>query len=201
MNAPKVEAPKEEIIEKPVSKPIETATILPKPAKKEPEEISLFDEPTNEIPEVKLSKDILVLKAAKTPEGFYINDDLMINIMVSSKKDIKNKFLDEWKKIKLLLAHPKLGKAAAMLLDSHTLVASQKVLIIESQLQSTVEKINQLDIQQDLQDVINSVFGVKCFIYAVSRNESVRLQKVYTDKFQVNALPKKETITLEFEGE
>ena len=55
--------------------------------------------------------------------------------------------------------------------------------------------------QEALQNVISNIFGVKCFVYAVSRNESVRLQKVYTDKFQVGALPKKDTVKLEFEGE
>ena len=42
---------------------------------------------------------------------------------------------------------------------------------------------------------------MKGFVYAVSRNESVRLQKVYTDKLQLGALPKKDSIALEFEGE
>lgn len=186
-------------------KPVKPASILPKPVKPEPkvepETVSLFDQPEEVPPTVKISKDILVLKDAKTPDGFNISDDLMIKIMVSSKKEIKNQYLENWKKIKSLLAHPELGKAAAMLLDSHTLVASQKVLIIESQLQSTVEKINAVDNQKGLQSVINTIFGVKSFVYAVSRNESVRLQKVYTDKLQVGSLPKKDTIVLEFEGE
>ena len=88
-----------------------------------------------------------------------------------------------------------------MLLDSHTLVASNKVLIVESQLQTLADKINSFENQKALQDVISTVFGVKCFVYAVSRNESVRLQKVYTDKLQVGTLPRKESIILEFEGE
>ena len=163
--------------------------------------VSLFDPIDEPQKEIVISKDTLILKEAKTSDGFFINDDLMIKIMVSSKKEYKNKFLEDWKKIKMLAAHPELGKAALLLLDSHTLVASNKILIIESQLQTTADKINKLEIQKALQDVINNVFKIKCFVYAVSRNESVRLQKVYTDKFQVGALPKKDTIVLELEGE
>ena len=206
INAPKISEPVEEKpviipakpvqkVENHVEKPVET---IQKP---EPETISLFDPIEEPKKEIVISKDILILKGTRNEENFYIDDNLMINIMVSSKKEIKNKYLEDWKKIKSLTTHPELGKAAMMLLDSHTLVAGNKVLIIESQLQNTADKINKVENQEALQNVIHNIFGVKCFIYAVSRNESVRLQKVYTDKFQVGALPKKNTIVLEFEGE
>lgn len=183
-------------VEKPVAPtPIVTST---QPVQ---ETMSLFDPIEEPKKEVILSKDTLVLKDAKSDEGFLISDDLMIKIMVTSKKDIKNKYLEDWKKIKTLAAHPQLGKAAMLLLDSHTLVASNKVLIIESQLQTTVDKINAIENQKALQDVISNIFGNKCFVYGVSRVESVRLQKVFTDKLQLGTLPKKDTITLEFEGE
>ena len=185
----------------PVITPAPAPVIPPKPVQ-EPDTVSLFDEPVEEPKkDIVLSKDVLVLKAAKSEDGFFIDDDLMIKIMVSSKKEIKNKFLDGWKQIKTLAAHPEIGKAAMLLLDSHTLVASNKVLIIESQLQTTVDKINDVENQKALQDVISNVFGIKCFVYGVSRKDSIRLQKVYTDKLQVGTLPKKDTIELEFEGE
>ena len=198
INAPKLTPPLEEI---PAKKEEKVEKIIIKPSEPKPEPMSLFDSFDEPKKDVVISKDVLVLKDAKTNDGFKINDDLMIKIMVSSKKEIKNKYLEGWKKIKSLATHPQLGPAALMLLDSHTLVASSKILIIESQLQSTAEKINRIDNQKALQNVISNIFGNKCFIYAVSRNESVRLQKVYTDKFQVGALPKKDTIELEFEGE
>ena len=125
----------------------------------------------------------------------------MINIMVTSKKEYKNKFLEDWKKIKMYTTHPQIGNAAMMLLDSHCLVASKRVLILETQLQNTAEKINNVENQKALQDVINNVFGHRCFVYCLSRQESVRLQKIYMDKKQVEKLPKPDTIELEFEGE
>ena len=188
-------------VEKPVVAPTPAPAPAPKPVQPEPETVSLFDPIEEPRKEIIISKDTLVLKAAKAEEGFFINDELMINIMVVSKKDIKNKYLEDWKKIKPLTAHPQLGKAAMLLLDSHCLVASKKVLILETQLQNTAEKINNVENQKALQDVINNVFGNRCFVYCLSRQESVRLQKIYMDKKQVEKLPKPETIELEFEGE
>ena len=193
---------------KPIEKPIEKVEIAAKPQQKEekpvisqPSTVSLFDTFEEPKKEVVISKDTLVLKDTKGEEGFFVSDELMINIMVTSKKDFKNKYLEDWKKIKMYTTHPQIGNAAMMLLDSHTLVASNKVLIVESQLQTLADKINRFENQKALQDVISTVFGIKPFIYAVSRNESVRLQKVYTDKLQLGTLPKKDSITLEFEGE
>ena len=193
---------------RPVEKPVEKAEIpaklqlkVEKPANKPQESVSLFDTFEEPKKEVVISKDTLILKDTKGEEGFTVSDELMIKIMVTSKKDYKNKFLEDWKKIKTYTTHPQIGNAAMMLLDSHTLVASNKVLIVEAQLQTLADKINRFENQKALQDVISTVFGLKTFVYAVSRNESVRLQKVYTDRLQLGILPKKDSITLEFEGE
>ena len=197
------ETPVVKKVERPVITPTPTPAPVPapKPVQPEPETVSLFDPIEEPKKEIILSKDTLVLKDAKSEEGFFINDDLMIDIMVVSKKDIKNKYLEDWKKIKSLAAHPQLGKAAMLLLDSHCLVASKKVLILETQLQNTADKINNAENQKALQDVINNIFGNRCFVYCLSRPESVRLQKIYMDKKQVEKLPKPDTIELEFEGE
>ena len=193
---------------RPVEKSVEKVEIAAKPQQKEEkpvikaqDSVSLFDTFEEPKKEVVISKDTLVLKGTKGEEGFFVPDDLMINIMVTSKKDFKNKYLEDWKKIKMYTTHPQIGNAAMMLLDSRTLVASSKVLIVEAQLQTLADKINRFENQKALQDVVSTVFGIKPFVYAVSRNESVRLQKVYTDKLQLGTLPKKDSITLEFEGE
>ena len=202
---PRQEPIKPKVTVKPVIEPRPAPTPTPAPTPKtvepEPETVSLFDPIEEPKKEIVLSKDTLVLKGTKGEEIFSIDDDLMIKIMVASKKDIKNKYLEDWKKIKSLAAHPQLGKAAMLLLDSHTLVASNKILIIESQLQSTVDKINNIENQKALQDVVQNIFGTKCFIYGVSRVESVRLQKIFMDKKQIGILPKPDSFTLEFEGE
>ena len=192
-------------VEKPIEpikreepKPVEE--VKPQPVVEEKEEVSLFDEPIPE-PTVTLSTDLVILKNTERDDDFFINDELMLNIMVTSKKDIKNNLLENWSQIKRFLGHPQLGDAATLLVDSHPLVASQKVLIVESQLPRNVEKINNKSNQLGLQSVVETMFGRKMFVYSVSRNDSVRLQKQYMDLLQINKLPKPQSVVLEFEGE
>lgn len=205
-----------EIIEKPVEvKPVENINVTPSekvaPAtinieespKKEAEQISIFTKPEVEdlIPKVILDKKLKLLPAGVDGENLKIDDKLMINIMVTSKKEIKKQFLDGWGNIQKYIANPDLGKYAAMLVDGHPLVVSNDILVIEFPLNKLVEKANTLSNQEGLQNVINNIFNKKMFIYAVNRGESVRLQKLYTDLLQVNKLPKAKDINLEFTEE
>lgn len=202
---PVVQQPAIQRVEKPVESKPEPVQVAVAPVEEvrqpiQEEQLDLFAEPEPAAPIV-LSDDVLVLKGSEGDTSFAIDDDLMLKVMVTGKKDIKNNLLDNWKEIKKMMAHPILGKAATLLIDGHPLVASQKVLVIEYQLNSVAEKINLKENQKDLQDVISNAFGKKMFIYGVSRNESIRLQKNYMDLFQVNKLPKAIDVTLEFTGE
>jgi DNA polymerase-3 subunit gamma/tau len=125
----------------------------------------------------------------------------MIDIMVVAKKDIKNRLLNSWTDLRKLNTHPTFGRPATMLSDSHPLVATDKVLIVETGLESISDKMNAIKFQNDLQTVIKTVFGTKMFIYTVSRVESVRLQQKYINLRQVSKLPKADSITLEFLGD
>ncbi len=150
---------------------------------------------------VVLNKDVLILKEAEKDDNFVISDELLVKIMVAAKKDIKNQMLDNWKKIKQLLTHPELGKAAAMLVDAHVLVASSKILILEHQSEKLVEDINTKANQHDIQNVITSAFGEKMFVYALSRNQSVASQQRYINLKQIGSLPKIDDINFEFIGD
>ena len=202
----KEEPVKPAVIEKPVIKPEPVITKpveqpIKKPVQQE-EIISLLDEPKEEKqPEVVLSKNVLFIKGTKRDESFFIDDDLMIDVMVTAKKEIKNNLIDSWSKIKRLIAHPTLGKAASLLADSRPLVASSKILVVEFQFSSSAERANLIENQENIQNVIQTTFGKKMFVYGVSRNDSVRWQQNYMNKYQLNKLPKADSINIEFEGE
>ena len=184
-----------------VSKPM--ATPIKKPVVQE-EMVSLLDQPVEEEvkqPEIVLSKDVLCIKGTKKGDSFAIDDDLMIDVMVISKKDIKNQLIDNWSTLKRLIAHPNLGKAATLLVDGRPLVASNKILVVEYQFPTTAERANLIENQEAIQNVIQSTFGRKMFVYGVSRNDSVRWQQSYMNKYQLNKLPKADSISIEFEGE
>lgn len=189
-------------LEKPVFKKPEPAPVK-KPVMQE-EMVSLLDQPEEKEEkqaEVVLSKDVLCIKGTKNGESFAIDDDLMIDVMVISKKDIKNNLIDNWSNLKRLIAHPTLGKAATLLVDGRPLVASTKVLVVEYQFPNTAERANLIENQEAIQNVIQSTFGRKMFVYGVSRNDSVRWQQSYMNKYQLNKLPKADSINIEFEGE
>ena len=197
------------VINKPLPKaePVQPKLAEPAPKKevKQEELISLLDQPKEpepvKQPDVVLSKDVLVLKDCRKEESFFISDDLMIDIIVTAKKEIKNNLLEHWSDLKRLIAHPKLGKAATLLVDGRPLVASNKVLVIEYQFPNTAERANLIENQEAIQNVIQSTFGRKMFVFGVSRNESVRCQQNFMNKRQLGTLPKIDTINIEFEGE
>ena len=193
---PKVE---EKVIQKPTPT-VETIVEKVEEIIPQEEQMSLFSEPEPAKP-IKLSDDVLVLNGSEQENNFKVSDDLMIEVMVSAKKEIKTSVMDNWKEIKKLMTHPTLGKAAGLLIDGHPLVASNKVLVVECQMKNTAQKINLKENQKDIQDVILNALGKKMFVYGVDRNESIRLQRYYMDLFQVGKLPKAKDIKLEFKGE
>ena len=192
--APKFEQPTkkiEPIIEK-----------LPEPEMpKQEEPVSLFDQPEEKEQPVALSEGVIAIKDAKKDDSFFINDDLMIDVMVISKKEIKNQLLENWPNLKKYIANPTLGKAASLLVDGRPLVASNKILVVEYQFPTTAERANLISNQQAIQDVVETVFGKKMFVYGVSRKESVRCQQNYMNKLQISKLPKADIVNIEFEGE
>ena len=175
-----------------------------KPQRVEPQKIqneqpSIFD--ASIVTEIVNDNNLVLPKKVEGDEFYKISSDFMIEIMVSAKKETKNMVLEKWPTLKKLVAHPTLGKAATLLIDSHPLVASSKILIIECPLPNIVNKVNDKAIQADLQSVTASVFGHKMFVYAVSRAESVDFQKKYMDLLSINKLPKPKDIVIEFIGE
>lgn len=150
---------------------------------------------------ITLSDDIVYINGTENDDCFAIDDKTMVDIMVISKKDIKNNMLENWKSLKKLMAHPKLGKAATMLVDGRPLVVSNKTLILEYQTNNIVEKMNMKSIQKDLQNVIYNTFGKKMFVYAVNRAESVRLQQKYMNLLQLGKLPKADTVNIDYIGD
>ena len=160
------------------------------------EEISLFEDES-----VASDDNVIYLNGSEVDDHYEIDEKTMINIMVTSKKDIKNSMLENWKNLKRLTAHPKLGRIASMLVDGHPLVVSNKVMILEYQSDNVVEKMNLISNQKDIQNVIRTVFNKKMFIYAVNRKGSVELQQKYMNLLQLGRLPKADSVVIEIVGD
>ena len=194
----KVEQPVNRVVEEPVKREEPKPAPAPAPAPKPEPKVEEMVMPTD----IKLNDSVIYLKEADIEGDYFsIDDEMMINVMVSSKKEIKNEVLDGWKNIKKFITNPLLGKAAGLLIDGHALVASNKIVVIEYQSEKIVEKINLKANQLELQSVLSHVFGRKMFVYGVSRKKSVDLQGTFINMSQLGQLPKAKDITLEFIGE
>ena len=210
MNVHRAEIQKEEPVKKEPPKKMEVPVYEPpkeevkkssEPPKQE-DLLSLLNQPEEEEPpEVVLSKDVLTIKDTRKDGSFFIDDKLMIDIMVISKKDIKRDLMTDWGKLKIMTTHPNLGKAANLLVDGKPFAASSKILIVEYQFPTMAEKVNLVENQENLQNVIQSVFKKKMFVYGISHNESINWYKAFVNKQGIGALPKEDTINIEFEGE
>ncbi len=160
------------------------------------ETVSLFDDDS-----VASDENIIYINGTEVDDHYEIDEKTMVDIMVISKKEIKNNLLENWKNLKRLTAHPKLGKIATMLVDGHPLVVSQKVMVLEYQSDNVVEKMNLIYNQKDIQNVIKTVFGKKMFAYAVNRKGSIDLQQKFMNLLQLSRLPKADTIQIDFIGD
>lgn len=164
------------------------------------EQISLFDEEMKEFTPV-ISNNIIYINNSRNEQSFILKDDQLVDIMVISKKEMKRDLLNKWGNLKKLSLHPLLGKTATLLYDGHPLVVSKSVLIMEYPTNSLAEKVNRIEMQNSLQDVVFNVFGRKMFVYALSRIDSIKFQELYMNLLQIGKLPKEANINIDIIGE
>ena len=206
----KVVKEEEKVEEKPIRTPVkeevpvkkeEPAPII-KPVIETPKVEEKVEEPEPLFESnIKITDKVIFLADAEKEDKFEIDDNLMVNIMAVSKKEIKAELLEGWKNIKKYSTNPLIGKTATLLIDGRPLVASNKIVILEYQLPKQVEKVNAKESQAEIQTVIEQVFNRKMFVYAVSRNKSIDLQSLYMNLLQIGRLPKPKDVSLEFIGE
>ena len=166
----------------------EVKKVTPPPASK-PVVKPVQEEVKPEIVKKEFSPLAMLYKSAVVGDHLEISNETLIKMMACSKKDLKNTFLDNWKKVKTLMSHPELGKAASILVDAYPLVVSKKFLIIVIQFPNMVNKANLLENQLMIQHAIEEIFDKRLFVYAVSRSDSVELQKKYMDLYAIGKIP------------
>lgn len=130
-----------------------------------------------------------------------LSGELLLDIIITATKDMKNKLLAKWDQLAMLGMHPTLGAKATLLNDAHLLVATKSIMLVEYDLDSMVKKVNLASVQGDLQKITQIAFGKKMFIYALNRLQSVELQQKFINLKQIGKLPKANTIEIKMIGE
>ena len=177
-------------VEETVQKPVKIEPVAPQPVK---EEIPPLQE------EIIPVETTVSLKGTLSEGSYKIDQDTIIKIIVTGKKEIKNNFLDRWSQLKRYATHPEYGKIATLLIDAHPLIVSNEVLLLEFPMTNLVEKANTASNQHMIQSLINHVFHKHLFVYSVSRKESVDYQRLFIDLKGVKRLPRPDEVNLEFE--
>ncbi|MFA5282991.1 MAG: DNA polymerase III subunit gamma/tau [Bacilli bacterium] len=126
-----------------------------------------------------------------------IDDDTMIKIMVLGKKESRQKMTDKWGDLESLIGHPKMGKFASILRDGHPFVVTDNIIILEYDFDRLVKKINDEKNGEDLKRLIETAFGTRMDLFAITRSDSIRLRKLFSNLSQISKLPKRETIKID----
>ncbi|MEY3431660.1 MAG: hypothetical protein RIS53_558 [Bacillota bacterium] len=129
---------------------------------------------------------------AETGEGLYIDDVNMIKVMVMGDKDARQDILQSWKQIDAMLYQPSFAAIAALLKDARPYVLSKHILAIEVDQANVALQLNLVANQPIIQNVIKTIAGFEGVVYAINRQEAVKLKKLFMDLAQLNKLPAKQ---------
>ncbi len=123
-------------------------------------------------------------------EKNYLDDETVIQIMVSGKKEEKLKLNTVWPNLSSLIFDPKIGKYASLLKDGQPYVLCKEILIIQYEYSSLADKVNIKANQEALRKIVSSLVGREVAVYALPRQETIRLYSRYQNLYQVGKLPK-----------
>ena len=140
----------------------------------------------------KATAPVTLAPIAETGEAIFIDDVNMIKIMVVGDKDAKHDVMEAWKNLEGFMFQPQFATLASLLKDARPYVLSKHLLALEVDQASVANKLNLVANQSSLQALIKAVSGYEGLVYALNRQETVKLKKLFMDLAQLNKLPSKQ---------
>lgn len=201
-----------------ISRP-QTAVSAPKPVVKEQESIqkeniveqekapvkeapqiqkeTFKQEPLPVVPEVafKISKSSLSLSPLKI-EGDSNKVELsrILELTIIANKAEKLSLIERWQQLNTLLDDSEQGPYASLLLESKPFILTQYNLVVLCDLKAPALKINIIENQENIVKLIKKLLGRKVSVYALNRDDSTQLMKMYRNLEELRQLPKKDAI-------
>ena len=166
----------------------------PKPTKIEPikEEIKedtppdwLFEDDSTEKKEVREEGEMVKL-----------DDETVIKLMVLGDKQERKTLMNRWNELDSYLYHPIFGDIIALIKDGKPYLVTKEAIILEYDLQKLANKLNVKENQKNASEVFSHMLNKDIFVYALSRNDSVRLYKSYINLKQISKLPRAKEINI-----
>ena len=94
-------------------------------------------------------------------------------------------------------ALPILGDIVALIRDGRPFVVTKTVLILVYDFAKLADRLNIKTNQANVSEVISKMINREMFVYAVSRDESMRLIKAFGNLRQISKLPKANEIKID----
>lgn len=163
----------------------------PAPIKEEPKVTPSQKEEKEELPPFLAPKKPEITFESIDSEGEKnaLDDETMIQIMVSGNKEEKQKLIANWSLLQNFLLDPKLGKYASLLQDGTPYILTKQILVLQYELSTLVDKVNVTSHQKFLKALIEKLIHREVSVYAIVRTEAVRLYGKYQNLYQVGKLP------------
>lgn len=163
----------------------------PAPIKEEPKVTPSQKEEKEELPPFLAPKkpEITFEPIDSEGEKNALDDETMIQIMVSGNKEEKQKLIANWSLLQNFLLDPKLGKYASLLQDGTPYILTKQILVLQYELSTLVDKVNVTSHQKFLKALIEKLIHREVSVYAIVRTEAVRLYGKYQNLYQVGKLP------------
>ncbi len=124
--------------------------------------------------------------------------DDVIKVMVLANKNERVELVKNWERLNTIKEDPELGNLATLLSEGHPFCLCQEVLILAYNFSKLSKKANIIENQKPLQDLVETLLGRRVFIYAIDPNEKNGIIRDFMNKQQLNLLPNKKDITLDF---
>lgn len=131
-------------------------------------------------------------------ERYELDDELIIKLMVIGDKQTRKDLMAKWSTLDSLIANPTLGDVAALIKDGRPFIVTNNIVVLEYDFSKLANRLNVKDNQENVSNLIKKMLGKdELFVYAISRDESVRLVRAFNNLRQVSQLPKSSEINID----
>jgi hypothetical protein len=102
-----------------------------------------------------------------------------------------------WSELDDYLNHPTIGSVVALIKDGKPFIVSKNVVVLEYDFAKLANKVNIKSNQENIANILTNMLGEEVFVYAISRDERVRLVTAFNNLRQINRLPKSSEVNID----
>lgn len=144
---------------------------------------TFFDEPSQPVSEP------MSIKNEPVVDDIEIDQETMLEVLVSATKEIKETDRIAWEGIRLLTNNPSYAKFAKLLCDSRILASGTDSMILVVLTKAVANSINAACEDESLMPFINAVLHTDKYVIAITETESKQLVELFRERRLAGTLP------------